>query len=461
MERKLWYPEKSWFRANIIPKAAMKQPETKPQAATEAPPMTGKEKGKVAVGWCLKRLSESRLMESAGGISFTVLLNIVPMLALFLAIFTQFPVFGTLKGSLESYFAQGMMPENVTNIILKYLNRFVANAGKVSLIGGIALLFSLYTSLSALENAFNSIWGTTSARPWHKRLSLYLFLGMLVPISVGSSLYITSHVILAKHGFTTYLPFIGGIATSVCGILWTAFAFSLFYRILPNRLVQWRDALAGGVFAAVAFEIAIRGFAFYMLNFNFYEKVYGTLAAFPIFIMWIYICTIIVLLGAFTAAILPEIRNGSWNEKVHPGKHFFDVLKVIGVLNKPERKTMFSPMSDIVAMTHLSGHEVEYAIGELEKLGWVQSPQEKTFSSYFWARRAKTRWQWCGDGDRITLATIFEECVFTGNHEDILADEIKRIIDHEMDISLNDYFSSPYAITEKLPPPLFGHVNAR
>ncbi|MBR5999816.1 MAG: hypothetical protein IK089_00980, partial [Oxalobacter sp.] len=70
-------------------------------------------------------------------------------------------------------------------------------------------------------------------------------------------------------------------------------------------------------------------------------------------------------------------------------------------------------------------------------------------------------WQWCGDGDRITLATIFEECVFTGNHEDILADEIKRIIDHEMDISLNDYFSSPYAITEKLPPPLFGHVNTR
>ena len=113
----------------------MKQPEPKHTEAPESIPMTGKEKGKAATQWCLKRLAESRLMESAGGISFTVLLNIVPMLALFLAIFTQFPVFGTLKGSLENYFAQGMMPANVTNIILKYLNRFVANAGKVSLFG--------------------------------------------------------------------------------------------------------------------------------------------------------------------------------------------------------------------------------------------------------------------------------------------------------------------------------------
>lgn len=439
----------------------MKQPDSHPDSMPSAEAPNGKERAKVAMHWCIKRLSESRLAESAGGISFTVLLNIVPMLALFLAIFTQFPVFGTLKSTLESYFAQGMMPENVTKIILKYLNRFVANAGKVSLFGGIALLFSLYTSLSALENAFNYIWGTTSARIWYKRLSLYLFLGTLVPLSVGCSLYITSHVLLAQHGFITHLPLVGGFAASILGILWTAVAFSLFYRILPNRLVLWRDAFAGGIFSAIAFEIAIRAFAFYMVNFNFYEKVYGTLAAFPIFIVWIYICTIIILLGAFAAAVLPEIRNGSWNEKIHPGKHFIDVLKVIGVLNRPDRLQVFSPMSDIVAMTHLTGREVEFSIGELERLNWVKSPEEKTFSSYFWARKAKTRWQWTGDPDRITLAMIFEECVFSGNHEDVLAEEIKRILDHELDISLSDYFRSPYAVTAKLPPPLFRHINGK
>ena len=118
-------------------------------------------------------------------------------------------------------------------------------------------------------------------------------------------------------------------------------------------------------------------------------------------------------------------------------------------------------MSDIVAMTHLTGREVEFSIGELERLNWVKSPEEKTFSSYFWARKAKTRWQWTGDPDRITLAMIFEECVFSGNHEDVLAEEIKRILDHELDISLSDYFRSPYAVTAKLPPPLFRHINGK
>ncbi len=430
----------------------MKTPKAKSNDVKQS---TEKSRWLLIVLWTKKRLFEIHLTEAAGSISFTILLSMVPMLAIFLALFTQFPVFGTLKDTLENYFSQGMMPEKTTRIILKYLNKFASNAGKVSLIGGLALLVTAFTCLSAIEKAFNRIWDITDTRPWYKCLQLYLFLGTLGPLSIGGSLYVTSHILLAKHGVISHLPLIGGIASPIIAILWTSFTFSLLYRILPNRPVLWRDAFYGGIFASIAFEIAVRAFAFYMVNFNFYEKVYGTLAAFPIFIIWIYICSVIILLGAATAAILPEIRNGSWNTPVHPGKHFFDTLKVIGVLCHADPKKQYIPLSDIEKMSHLSGHEVEYSIKDLKRLGWIQSPEKISISTLISGKKIDTHWKWMGDLDQITLATVFEECVFTGNHQDILAKEIKRIIDGGLDISLSDYFKSPYAVIHNNNPQAF------
>ena len=373
------------------------------------------------------------------------------MLAILLAIFTQFPEFGTLRGTLETYFSQGMMPEKTANTILKYLNTFATNAGKVSIFGGIALMFAIFTSLSAIENAFNKIWNIADARPLHKRFSLYLLLGTLTPLSIGIALFFTSHVILVKHGFATSIPFIGSFISPLTSFLWAIIAFTLLYRILPNRQILWKDAIAGGLFAAVGFEIAIRLFAFYMVNFNFYEKVYGTLAAFPIFIIWVYISCMIMLLGAATAAILPEIRNGTWHSPVYPGKHFIDTLKIIHVLTQPDRLGKFTSRSEIEKLTSLSGNEVEFSISDMTRLGWVDVPQKSTLFMMFFGKWAQQQWKWNGDLEKITLASVFEECVFTGNQQDILAEEIKRIIDREMDITLSDYFKSPFAVTATLP----------
>lgn len=424
----------------------MKQSDVKSSDSMPSGQNTNNDRNRLILNWCKTRLINSELTESAGNISYTILLSMVPMLAILLAIFTQFPEFGTLRGTLETYFSQGMMPEKTAKTILKYLNTFATNAGRVSFFGGIALLFAIFTSLSAIESAFNKIWNIVDTRPLYKRFSLYLLLGTLTPLSIGVALFFTSHVILVKHGFATSIPIIGNFISPIISFLWAIIAFTLLYRILPNRQILWKDAIAGGLFAAVGFEIAIRLFSFYMVNFNFYEKVYGTLAAFPIFIAWIYISSMIMLLGAATAAILPEIRNRSWHIPVYPGKHFFDTLKIIHILTHPERQEKFISRSDIEKLTSLSGNEVEFSIRNLKRLGWVQSPQKSTLFMIFFGKWTQQQWKWSGDIKKITLASVFEECVFTGNHQDILADEIKRIIDREMDITLSEYFQSPYAI---------------
>jgi membrane protein len=78
---------------------------------------------------------------------------------------------------------------------------------------------------------------------------------------------------------------------------------------IPNRRVLVRDALAGGLLAAVAFEAMKRGFAFYIAQVPTYTLLYGAFASVPIFLLWIYLSWVVVLIGAATAAVMPEWRG--------------------------------------------------------------------------------------------------------------------------------------------------------
>jgi membrane protein len=89
-------------------------------------------------------------------------------------------------------------------------------------------------------------------------------------------------------------------------VLFTAAALTLLYTAVPARPVAWRHALIGAVLAALAIEGAKHGFAFYLTQVPTYRLVYGALAALPLFLIWIYLCWLIVLAGAAITATLAE-----------------------------------------------------------------------------------------------------------------------------------------------------------
>ena len=73
---------------------------------------------------------------------------------------------------------------------------------------------------------------------------------------------------------------------------------------VPARKVAWTHALISGLLAAVAFEARRRGFAWYVAHSPTYEILYGALAAFPLFLLWIFVFWMIVLAGAAVTASL-------------------------------------------------------------------------------------------------------------------------------------------------------------
>src|SRR6185437_8135483 len=85
-------------------------------------------------------------------------------------------------------------------------------------------------------------------------------------------------------------------------------ALTLLFELMPACRVRWRHALAGAAIAALAIEGLKSGFAVYVGSIAAYRTVYGTLAAIPIFLLWMYISWMAVLLGAVVAASLPSWR---------------------------------------------------------------------------------------------------------------------------------------------------------
>jgi membrane protein len=128
----------------------------------------------------------------------------------------------------------------------------------------------------------------------------------IAPLLIGAAVWSTSRLVELS---VEAVPFASHAVTFVAAPLAVALAtlaFTLLYFLMPARPVPLASAAAGGLFAALAFEAAKHGFAFYVASVPTYQVVYGTLATLPLFLVWVYLSWMIVLVGAAVTATLAE-----------------------------------------------------------------------------------------------------------------------------------------------------------
>ena len=73
--------------------------------------------------------------------------------------------------------------------------------------------------------------------------------------------------------------------------------FSLIYKYVPNRRLEFNNVIVGTIFTTVGWVTTSLLFSFYVNNFANYGKVYGSLGGVIALISWLYISTLIILLG--------------------------------------------------------------------------------------------------------------------------------------------------------------------
>lgn len=333
-----------------------------------------------------QRIGEDRIPQVAGSLTFTTMLSLVPLATVAFALFTAFPIFSSFQASLQFFLADHLMPAQLNDQIFKYLNQFASKAKGLTTIGMIVLFVTAVMTMMTVESAFNVIWRVRKARPVAQRILVYWAIITLGPILIGVSLSISSYLFTQSMTFSAAQRITPLIEWALAGatLPLTALAFTILYVYLPNCRVEWRDAVVGGVIAAVAFELAKRGFGYYVRRIPTYTAVYGAFAAVPLFLLWMYLCWFITLTGAMIASALPAIRIGQFHRPVFNGSHLFDSLELLARLceARDAGKRGYT-MPELARMLRRDMDTTLMLLQRLEKIEWLVRVQEDHTGPHF------------------------------------------------------------------------------
>lgn len=394
-----------------------------------------------------RRLSEEQVPQVAGSLTFTTVLAVVPVMTIAFAIFTTFPLFNTFRDALEAYFVQSLMPRGVTNTILDNLSLFAAKANRLSAVGAVTLVLTAIMMFAIVDRSLNRIWRVKTPRSFTQSLIVYWAIMTLGPLLIGASLSFTTLVSPVASTLAQQLPWLGTVAAISISLLLMTMFFGLLYLIVPNRLVDWRDALIGGLVAAIAFEMTNRGFAFFITKFPSYRVIYGALAAVPIFLVWVYLFWLITLLGAVLAVALPVVKHERWWHKPVPGGEFIDAMSVLQVLVHAHQHQGVISLLSIRSKTRLGFDEAESLLQRLLEAGWVGRVEVVKNKASRWlqfARGEHDHWSLLINPNKLAVADVMKLFTFSESSH-ALGREINQLLDRGLSLSLADYFNTSEA----------------
>jgi membrane protein len=262
-----------------------------------------------SISWYVwKRFYDDNGLGVASALTYTSLLGLVPMLTIFLAILSGFPVFGEMRDQIKEFVLSPLVPE-AGDIVREHINLFLNNTQQLTAFGVIGLAVTSFLLLWTIESAFNTIWRVVEPRPWTVRLLSFWGVLTLSPLIVGVSLSIKNYFeSLAVQSGLGNMPGVFERIPHFIPLLMQFVAFSLLFWVIPHRRVRWRHCLIGGIVAALLFEFLKWGFSFYLTRAETYRIIYGALATIPIFLLWLYLSWSVILFGAEVAAAIPDWR---------------------------------------------------------------------------------------------------------------------------------------------------------
>jgi membrane protein len=348
----------------------------------------------LAVFW---RFYEERALQTAGSLTYTSLLSLVPLITVALAVATAFPVFDETIGSLQLFVLENFLPDaQGIERISEQITSFTQNAGRLTAIGLVFFFVTAVMLMMTIDVSLNRLFRVQRARPMLQQVLMYWAIITLGPILIGLSLSMTSFAIGASFGWMR-LSIVADVLLGVLPFVFTCAALTLLYGIVPYRRVELRDAVIGGVLAGIAFELAKRGFAVYLTRFPTYTLIYGAFATIPIFLVWLYVSWVVVLAGATLTAMLPAYRYAEG--KPIPGRDLVDALAVLSVLARAQARGGAVRLRTISDTLRLMPHRCEAVLERAARLGWT-------------ARTDKDSWVLARDADTLRVGDLYRVFAF-------------------------------------------------
>ena len=258
----------------------------------------------------LKMLKEDNISSFAAGSAFFFFLSLAPITMIVCGILSFFPTL--MENILLSVIA--ITPKAFEPLVTTIIAQIYERTRSVIPIAILITIWSSGKGMLGLMRALNEINGVEENRNYIKVRVIASFYTL---VTIGG-LLTTLGIVVFGNGILRYLENnVGPLSVLIEGIygmrfvfvwLFLTVAFAVIYTYLPNKPIKMRYQIPGAVFSAVTWSIFSFIFSIYVNSGNA-MSLYGSLSTIALFMLWMYFCIYILLIGAnFNKYFGPVIR---------------------------------------------------------------------------------------------------------------------------------------------------------
>ncbi len=255
----------------------------------------------------IREFINDKCSQKASALTYYSLLSIVPLAAMAFGIAKGFGFENALETQLmKSLYGQEAVVEWIMDFAHEYLSSI--KGGMIAGIGFAMLLWTMMNVLGNVELAFNDIWEVKRSRSVVRKFSDYvsiMLVGILFLVSSGSVIVSFSK----QLGDFEMLKYVWLTASTILPYILTIVMFTMLFFILPNTKVNFTSALVGGIISGAVFLLVQYFYIYFQVGMSRYNAIYGSFAAFPLFLIWLQTSWLIVLFGAELSFAYQNAKN--------------------------------------------------------------------------------------------------------------------------------------------------------
>jgi membrane protein len=244
------------------------------------------------------------VVHRAAALSYFFLFSFFPLLLFVAALLSLLPVHHVIRQLMDS--AAEVMPAQAATAVRGTLRQVLVDHGHPGLVslGALTALWAGSTGMATVMSMLNVVYRVRDERPWWKRRVIAVLLTMVFAafIIAATLLIMLSASLGARLGTAAPL-------TTVVPIILVVVAVELVYYIAPGGRRRWHWLTPGSLVCTVLWLAASSGLRVYVAHFANYDATYGSIGGLILFLLWLYLTSIVLLVGAEVNAVITEAAS--------------------------------------------------------------------------------------------------------------------------------------------------------
>lgn len=259
------------------------------------------------------RFNDDEITSLASQLAYSFILAFFPFLIFLLTLVG----YSGIKSETVMVSLSSILPGSVYELVARIVGEVVsARNGNLLSISIIAALWSSSAGFGAVIRGLNKAYDEKETRGYIKVqiMNILCTIALALIIIFTFVLLVFGEVLGNFLGccfkLSHYYLMLWDIVRYAITIISMIFVFACLYHYTPCRRLGWREVMPGALFSTAGWLLSSLAFAFYINKFSNYSRLYGSIGAVFILMTWLYISSVIILMGGELNAVLAFDREG-------------------------------------------------------------------------------------------------------------------------------------------------------